>query len=82
MLFFDEPTSNLDEERRKNLAEAFRRLNKGENRWYRQMFLVSHDESFQEISGTNIELYLDEKGCSKISSPLLVNKVLTSVKIS
>lgn len=65
--FFDEPTSNLDEERRRNLAEALRSLDAYEDtRWYNQLFLVSHDESFQGITGHNIELELNESGESEI----------------
>jgi len=66
--FFDEPTSNLDEERRKNLAEALRSLDAyDDTRWYNQLFLVSHDESFQGITGHNIELELNESGESEIA---------------
>ncbi len=65
--FFDEPTSNLDEERRKNLAEALRSLDAYEDtRWYNQLFLVSHDESFHGITGHNIELELNDSGESEI----------------
>jgi exonuclease SbcC len=52
--FFDEPTSHLDEQRRANLAQAFRNLhvssNEGSERWYDQLFLISHDVSFAEIT--------------------------------
>ncbi len=52
--FFDEPTSHLDEQRRANLAQAFRNLHAGSNeeseRWYDQLFLISHDVSFTEIT--------------------------------
>ncbi|MCE1246939.1 MAG: SMC family ATPase [Firmicutes bacterium] len=64
--FFDEPTSNLDEERRKKLAETFRNL---KTNWYSQLFLVSHDESFQGITGNYIELLLEEGKTTVISGP-------------
>lgn len=58
--FFDEPTSNLDAERRSRLAEAFRDLGEGRDgfdtgpgrggRWYGQLFLISHDAAFTEIT--------------------------------
>lgn len=52
--FFDEPTSNLDAVRRENLAQAFRAIDVGREElsehWYDQLFLVSHDVSFTEIT--------------------------------
>jgi DNA repair protein SbcC/Rad50 len=58
--FFDEPTSNLDAERRANLAKAFRAIDVGQEEvtehWYDQLFLVSHDVSFTEITDQTIQL--------------------------
>ncbi|HJV35566.1 SMC family ATPase, partial [Geomonas sp.] len=58
--FFDEPTSNLDAERRENLAKAFRAIDVGQEEvtehWYDQLFLVSHDVSFTEITDQMIHL--------------------------
>jgi exonuclease SbcC len=60
--FFDEPTSNLDAARRARLAEAFRALDENRDgdgrRWYTQLFLVSHDVAFSEITDhtTNLDL--------------------------
>jgi len=58
--FFDEPTSNLDAERRENLARAFRAIDVGKEEvtehWYDQLFLVSHDVSFTEITDQMIHL--------------------------
>ncbi|MBU5613702.1 AAA family ATPase [Geomonas azotofigens] len=58
--FFDEPTSNLDAERRENLAKAFRAIDVGQEEvtehWYDQLFLVSHDLSFTEITDQTIQL--------------------------
>ncbi|KAA0888140.1 AAA family ATPase [Oryzomonas rubra] len=58
--FFDEPTSNLDAARRENLAHAFRAIDVGREEvaehWYDQLFLVSHDVTFTEITDKIIEL--------------------------
>ncbi|SEA17118.1 exonuclease SbcC [Desulfuromusa kysingii] len=52
--FFDEPTSNLDAARRENLAHAFRAIDVGKEdvteHWYDQLFLISHDVAFTEIT--------------------------------
>ncbi|MFO7576443.1 MAG: SMC family ATPase [Pelovirga sp.] len=52
--FFDEPTSNLDATRRENLAHAFRAIDIGKEEvtehWYDQLFLVSHDVAFTEVT--------------------------------
>lgn len=58
--FFDEPTSNLDACRRENLARAFRAIDHGKEEvtghWYDQLFLISHDVSFTEITDQVIDL--------------------------
>ncbi|MHA1489528.1 MAG: AAA family ATPase [Promethearchaeota archaeon] len=41
--FFDEPTMNLDHERRENLAKIIQRI-KG----FQQLFIISHDDTFEE----------------------------------
>src|SRR5579859_3683116 len=41
--FFDEPTQNMDELRRTNLAEQIRRV-----RGFDQLFVISHDDSFEQ----------------------------------
>lgn len=52
--FFDEPTSNLDATRRENLAHAFRAIDVGKEEvtehWYDQLFLISHDVAFAEVT--------------------------------
>ena len=52
--FFDEPTSHLDAARRENLAHAFRAIDVGKEEvtehWYDQLFLISHDVAFTEIT--------------------------------
>lgn len=63
--FFDEPTSNLDASRRENLAQAFRAIDVGREEvtehWYDQLFLVSHDVAFTEITDQMIQVG-EEKG--------------------
>ena len=58
--FFDEPTSNLDSLRRENLARAFRAIDIGKEEvaehWYDQLFLISHDVAFTEITDQLIPL--------------------------
>lgn len=58
--FFDEPTSNLDAGRRENLAHAFRAIDVGReevtDHWYDQLFLISHDVAFTEVTDQMIYL--------------------------
>lgn len=58
--FFDEPTSNLDAARRANLAHAFRAIDVGREEvaehWYDQLFLISHDVAFTEVTDQVISL--------------------------
>lgn len=58
--FFDEPTSNLDAVRRENLAHAFRAIDVGREEvtehWYDQLFLISHDIAFTEVTDQIISL--------------------------
>lgn len=58
--FFDEPTSNLDANRRENLAHAFRAIDVGREEvtehWYDQLFLISHDVAFTEVTDQVITL--------------------------
>lgn len=41
--FFDEPTQNMDEQRRTNLAEQIRRV-----RGFDQLLVISHDDTFEQ----------------------------------
>lgn len=58
--FFDEPTSNLDASRRENLARAFRAIDVGREEvtehWYDQLFLISHDVAFTEVTDQIVSL--------------------------
>ncbi len=42
LAFFDEPTTNMDEERRHNLAQQIGRIKD-----FQQLFVISHDDSFE-----------------------------------
>jgi exonuclease SbcC len=66
LAFFDEPTSNLDAQRRQNLVEAFQNIEEEGKDWYDQLFLISHDTHFYEITSQRIELYLDKAQGSKV----------------
>lgn len=64
--FFDEPTSNLDAARRENLARAFRAIDVGKEEvtehWYDQLFLISHDVAFTEVTDQIIDLETPSQG--------------------
>ena len=45
LAFFDEPTTNMDEERRRNLAQQIGRIT-----GFRQLFVISHDDSFENFT--------------------------------
>jgi exonuclease SbcC len=49
--FFDEPTANLDEDRRRNLAQQIGRI-----KHFKQLFVVSHDDSFEAYTDQVIML--------------------------
>ena len=45
--FFDEPTQNMDSERRRNLAEQLERVT-----GFHQLFVISHDDTFEPMVST------------------------------
>ncbi|HKQ80338.1 MAG TPA: SMC family ATPase [Blastocatellia bacterium] len=49
--FFDEPTTNMDEERRRNLAQQIGRI-----RDFHQLFVISHDDSFEGYTDQIVSL--------------------------
>ena len=53
--FFDEPTQNLDFERRENLAASIRNI-----RGFHQLFIISHDETFHDLVENTV--YLKNEG--------------------
>ena len=60
LAFFDEPTANLDDERRNNLAQQITKI-KG----FEQLFVISHDDTFERE--TDLVLHISkENGKSRI----------------
>jgi exonuclease SbcC len=53
--FFDEPTQNMDELRRVNLAEQIRRV-----RGFDQLIVISHDDTFEQGLDSLIHLQKDD----------------------
>ena len=51
LAIFDEPTTNMDEERRRNLALQLGRIND-----FHQLFVISHDDSFEGLTDQQINL--------------------------
>jgi exonuclease SbcC len=51
LAFFDEPTANLDEERRRNLAQQIGRIKD-----FQQLFVISHDDTFEGYTDQVIAL--------------------------
>jgi exonuclease SbcC len=43
--FFDEPTTNMDQNRRHQLAESLSHL-----RSFQQLFVISHDDAFEQMT--------------------------------
>jgi DNA repair protein SbcC/Rad50 len=70
--FFDEPTSNLDASRRENPAHAFPVIDVGREEvtehWYYQLFLISHDMAFTEITDQTTQLTSARKTIQNHSS--------------
>lgn len=60
--FFDEPTQNMDAERRHNLAEQLERV-KG----FDQLFVISHDDTFEPLVSTVLRVR-KEHGVSTVSA--------------
>ena len=52
--FFDEPTTNMDEQRRASLAEAIARIKS-----FKQLFVISHDDTFEQVTETVISVSRD-----------------------
>jgi len=54
--FFDEPTTNLDRERRSNLANVIPKITGN----FDQLFVISHDDSFDSMTENVIQLSKDK----------------------
>ncbi len=61
--FFDEPTTNLDPEKRKNLAQCIQKI-----RGFEQIFVISHDDTFQHGSDYIIQFEKEDAEISHVSS--------------
>lgn len=48
LAFFDEPTTNMDAERRERLAEEISRI--AEKQTFDQLFVISHDDTFEDYA--------------------------------
>jgi exonuclease SbcC len=55
MAFFDEPTQNMDSERRTNLAGQIRDI-----RGFNQLIVISHDDTFEHHTDNLIRLHKEE----------------------
>jgi exonuclease SbcC len=53
--FFDEPTQNMDGERRGNLAEQIRRVH-----GFDQLIVISHDDTFEQ--GLDSVIHVEKRG--------------------
>ncbi|MGG6293280.1 AAA family ATPase [Leptolyngbya sp. AN02str] len=53
--FFDEPTTNMDRQRRQSLAEAIANI-----RSFRQVFVISHDDTFEQVTENIITIARDD----------------------
>ncbi len=62
LVFFDEPTSNLDDTRRDNLAGQILGI-----RFFNQLFVVSHDDTFERATDHTVRL-AKENGASRVVS--------------
>jgi exonuclease SbcC len=51
LAFFDEPTTNMDEDRRRNLAQQIGRIT-----GFKQLFVISHDDSFENFTDQVVTL--------------------------
>ena len=58
--FFDEPTQNMDSERRRNLAEQLERVT-----GFHQLFIISHDDTFEPMVSTVLRVR-KENGASTV----------------
>lgn len=58
LAFFDEPTTNMDAERRERLAEQISQITR--KRTFDQLFVISHDDTFEEYVDNVISVQADE----------------------
>ena len=58
LAFFDEPTTNMDAERRERLAEQISQITKKQT--FDQLFIISHDDTFDEYADHVVSVSTDE----------------------
>ena len=56
--FFDEPTTNLDSEKRDNLAKCIQKIQVSKG--FKQLFVISHDDTFEENADFVVRFSKDE----------------------
>ncbi len=62
LAFFDEPTTNMDLERRERLAEQISQITK--RKTFDQLFVISHDDTFEEYVDNVISVRANENGAA------------------
>lgn len=60
LAFFDEPTTNMDAERRERLAEQISRIT--EKRTFDQLFVISHDDTFEGYVDNVVSVGMRDEG--------------------
>jgi exonuclease SbcC len=59
LAFFDEPTTNMDAERRQNLAEQISQIT--EKHTFDQLFVISHDDTFEDYVNNIVKVGASEE---------------------
>lgn len=65
--FFDEPTTNLDPEKRENLAQCIK--NVGMSKGFTQLFVISHDDTFERYADSVVHFSKDAEENTTIDVP-------------
>ena len=68
LAFFDEPTTNMDAERRERLAEQISQITR--KRTFDQLFVISHDDTFEEYVDNVISVQGNEKDGGELKTTL------------
>ena len=58
LAFFDEPTTNMDAERRERLAEQISQIT--EKQTFDQLFVISHDDTFSGFVDNEIMVQIED----------------------
>jgi exonuclease SbcC len=75
--FFDEPTTNLDAEKRRNLAQCIKKIP-----GFSQLFVISHDDTFESMGDFVIRIEKDAAEQSKISYITTQGQIISDVNVS